>query len=190
MQENQEIIGVAHAPTLFDTLSEREKLYVEYYVGSGSQYRAALQAGYGDRDKIKAAVAARHLMEKPQIRLAIQDLQQLQRTQYAILRDKLIESIIEDAFFDPGECYDVQGNLIPVSAMPPHVRQRIVSYKCHKGSESIEFVDRQRAKAQLLDILGIGQQSQGLQITINLAPGDTPAERPAAETPGVTIDLH
>lgn len=169
-----------------ETLSSRERQFLELYSSSGAFMSAAI-ATWPEVPRNNASVAACQLMARPIAQIELGKLQGGIRLRYAWLKDQLILSLIDDAFFDIGEAFNANGELMPVQEMPISVRQRINTYKKTSNGYTVEFVNRQKAKDQLLNVLGIGQETQGLTLNIHL--GEAPQETTAEKEGSLVIDL-
>jgi phage terminase small subunit len=178
---------------IFTPLSNKEKVFVQELCLRGSKFSAARVAGLSeDGQYSSAAEAASRLLAEPRIQLAIKEWQAVQRHEYQFLRDMLIGSLIEDAFFNPKDAYQSDGSPKPVPEMPDHVAERLTAYKSQKYGITLEFVDRSKAKTQLLQLLGVGQQSQGMTININLgdnAQSSAVNVTPTRQAGRLTLDI-
>jgi hypothetical protein len=179
----------------FSALSTKEQdVLLNLTAGAGTQ-KAAYVAAYGTKNRATAVVEAAAFFRRPDVQLALAEVQALRRAEYAYLRDQIVSSLIEDTSFDPADAHDEHGNLLPVSEMPRHIRQRITAIKSTRYGINVEFVDRLKAKQMLIDLMGIGgSHSQGLTINIDL--GEQPTKSNIStyssdvSSDGMTLDLR
>lgn len=161
----------------FSTLSAKDQEVIEVLTSGAGTQQAAFVAVYGGYKTRSSATSEAHkFFSRPEVKLAVKEMQALRRAQYSEIREQLVADLIEDVSYDPGEAYDANGVLKPIPEMPLHLRKRITGIKETKYGLHIEFVDRMRAKAMLMQMLGIEQQSQGMTININLEKQDDTKE--------------
>lgn len=148
-------------------LNNSQRVFIDSFIKSGHLVTSAREA-WPDCDRVTQQNMAWKVLQFPEIKKEVLAAIAVQKSRLFWVKDQLLMSLVDDAFFDIGEAYNQHGKLLPISEMPLSVRQRIVSVRDTQYGQSIEFVNRQKAKDQLLSILGIGQETQGLSITINL----------------------
>lgn len=138
--------------------------------GAGSKVAAYVSVYGNTKSRTVATNDAWRFFDQPEVKLAIQELQALQRTQYAQMKDQIIQSLMADASYDIVEAFDSDtGAVRKMADIPVDVRQHITRYKELKDGVVIEFTDKLRAKQMLIDLLGVGQgTSAGMTINFNL----------------------
>lgn len=116
-----------------ETALIRQKLFVERWLTNGNNAtEAAAYAGFSEasahvrgcellaRDDVKAMIGAR--------------AERLVRTA-ELSTERWAKEMAAIGHFDPGELYDVDGNLIPIYQLPEHVRRAIASVKRERRTE-------------------------------------------------------
>lgn len=105
---------------------------------------AAIRAGYSPNTQPA-------LIETPEVAARIAFLTERISTQVGIQGEHVIGELARIALFDPGETIDVDGNLLPLSSMPEHVRKCIQTMELDEmGRMRIRFYDKLKA----LELLG------------------------------------
>ena len=172
IEEHTGLVGLL--PSL-GRLSLKEFQLITTLVETGNKRVAAKRAGYS------SDVFVSVLIRKPYIKKAYDDLLALKKSERLKVLEHVINSLVEDAFFDISEAFDSQGQVKALDDMSEHARQRITSYKQGKYGVEITFIDKLKAKEQLLAILGVGQNNQGLTVNINFGATEEQNEKAAEE---------
>jgi Terminase small subunit len=169
--------------------NKEQQVLIAITTGRGGSKTACFISVYG---AYKASnVHASVFFARQDVKAALAELWALQRANRLDLQDRLIESLEKDAFLDIKEAYDEQGNAKPIHDIPEELRQRITAVKVNKFGTTLEFTSRLQAKQMLIDLLGIGQHGQGLQVNINLgqAPQQPLPEKEVKKIGHLTIDI-
>lgn len=164
IEEHTGLVGLL--PSL-GRLSLKEFQLITTLIETGNKRVAAKRAGYSSDTFVSV------LIRKPYIKKAYDDLLALKKAERLEVLEHVINSLVEDAFFDIGEAFDSQGQVKALEDMSEHTRQRITSYRQGRYGIEITFIDKLKAKEQLLSILGVGQGNQGLTVNINFGGSDT-----------------
>ena len=173
----------------YSLLGPDEQLILENFT-SGASTQVAAYAAVRGKDHERATRAtitgiAHQFFARADVQLALTELRSYIRGQHAELREKLIAELQESAAFDPYEAYKqvrvpttnedgspgehVFYRVRDVADMPAYVRRRIVKWQETKYGVNVQFVDRLKAASMLIDLLGIGQQTPGMTINIDLS---------------------
>ena len=150
---------------------EQEVLYV--LTGGAGTQTAAYAAVYKTRNRASAATGAYEFFNRPDVKLAVREMQALRRAEYSEIREQLIAHLIEAVSYDVSDIYDEKGVMLPIPQMPLGIRKLITGIKETKYGMHIEFADRLRAANMLMELLGIQQQSAGMTVNINLEKQET-----------------
>jgi hypothetical protein len=90
----------------------------------------------------------------------------------ALTAEKVIEKLNSLVDFDPGQCFDSDGKLLPINKMPLEARQALSAIDMDKGS--IKFTQRLGSLELAAKLLGMVKeqqvQQQAVQITIAAPP--------------------
>lgn len=101
------------------------RFVVEYAVRLNGT-KAAIAAGFS---KNGAAVQANKLLKRPEIRAAIQKIIDARAAKAGVKLERVLEELALIAFVDPREFYDLDGDLIPVHALPENVARALAGFE-------------------------------------------------------------
>ncbi|MHB8255864.1 MAG: terminase small subunit [Acidiferrobacterales bacterium] len=128
--------------------------FVEEYMIDGKQQQAAIRAGYSPKT---AHAQASRLLKKVKIQELIRIRQTELTERYNVTIDKIVKEYARLAFFDPKLCYDAQGNLLPVPAMPEDARRVLAGFDLEVTKDGKEVIHvrkvRMADKIRALDSL-------------------------------------
>ena len=146
--------GTAKA-TAKATLRPRPAAFVREYVVAGCKNakQAAIRAGYAGG--ASAEVTASRLLDNPKVAAEIEKAQGRLFRHHDISADRVMRELANIAFFNLGELFDNNWNLLPWSRIPPRARQAIeVKFKDGKPS-GLRVRDKLPALEMLAKLLGL-----------------------------------
>lgn len=94
--------------------------------GKGAKTRCAIEAGYSVRS---AASQACVLLKRANILKRLEELRDELAVMARITAGRILEQYERFAWADPAGMYDAKGNLLPIDAMQPEIRQLIQSFE-------------------------------------------------------------
>jgi phage terminase small subunit len=109
-------------------LTELEEKFCLKYFEIGIGTRAVLEAGYNQTEKA-AATTANRLLKKDPIKARLKELHSAQEKRTEITVDKVLKELSHIAFFDLGEAFNDDGELLNVHKMPEGVRRALSGVK-------------------------------------------------------------
>jgi phage terminase small subunit len=168
--------GTAKATSL-KSLLPRQAAFVREYVGAGCKNakQAAIRAGYAGG--ASAEVTASRLLRNPKVVAEIEKAQGRLFRRHEISADRVMRGITNTAFFDPIECFDQKGDILPLHRMPKRARQAISRFEVTDGAPTkLSFRDRLNALRILIDLVG----------PLKLPPN--PPSAPPAEEERVSVE--
>jgi len=136
-------------------LSPRQAAFVREYIAAGcaNAKQAAIRAGYAGG--ASAEVTASRLRKNAKIAAEIEKAQGRLLRRHELSADRLLRATTNIAFFDPGELFDKNWNILPWSRIPPRARQAISRLEFRDGMLSrLSFRDRMDALRILIDLVG------------------------------------
>lgn len=141
-----------------DKVKERESRFVDEYLIDMNGVRSARAAGYRGTDK-SIGVTATRLLAKPRIKEAIQKANEERKKRTQFNADRVLKELEFIATFDPAECYDENGQLLPIHEMPERARRAIASIDIYKDfTEGVEVGETKRVRShdknKALDLAG------------------------------------
>ena len=137
------------------TLRPRQAAFVREYVGAGCKNakQAAIRAGYAGG--ASAEVTASRLLDNPKVAAEIEKAQGRLFRHHEISADRLMRELANIAFFNLGELFDNNWNLLPWSRIPPRARQAVeIKFKDGKPS-GLRVRDKLPALKMLAEHLGL-----------------------------------
>ena len=151
------------------TLRPRQAAFVREYVGAGCKNakHAAILAGYAGG--ASAEVTASRLLRNPKVAAEIEKGQGRLLRRHEISRDRVLRAIANIAFFDLGELFDKNSNLLPWSRIPPRARQAAEIVFRDGEPSGVRVRDKLPALKMLAELLGLFKQP----LTV---PSASPAE--------------
>lgn len=145
-----------------------------YALASSKEFNytaAAREAGY------KSPMTAGHnLLKKKAVRGFLAKVLEDRMDRLNLTADRVLQELMCIAFFDPGEMYDEDGNLLPVTKMPEHVRRALagVEVKIDEYDDGdritttakIRHCDKEACLKLLMQHLGILQERKKVELDI------------------------
>lgn len=123
-------------------LLEMEELFVSEYVKDFNATQAAIRAGYAKRT---AKQQGHKLLRRPEVAEAIGRLTNRVLARNEVNASRVVAWLLERAELDAGEMFGEDGELLPVKAMPEHVRRCVESYEMTKFGPKVKLQPRQGA---------------------------------------------
>jgi len=113
-------------------LTPREERFIAHYLATLNPMAAAKAAGYTGTNRVQSAMA-QQVLARPNVQAALQRafIQRMERT--AITQDRVLVDLDVAAHVDPSDLFDAAGQLLPLRAIPRHVREAIVGFEWHKN---------------------------------------------------------
>lgn len=142
------------------SLNPKQIRFCEEYLIDLNGSQAAIRAGYSK--KTSRAIAS-ELLDNPDVQAKVKELMDKRSEKTEITAAEVLKEIYHSAFVDIGEAYDERGNLLPVHAIPPHLRRSINSIKVFEefegfGQERVKTGDvrelKFNPKLKALELLG------------------------------------
>ena len=110
-------------------LTEKQRLFVRYYLQHRNASRAARQAGYSVDSASSTGWELLHRPEYDHVARAIRKELENERTRWAALNDTIVQQLAAIATADIGEAFDERGELRPMHELDPEVRAAIAELK-------------------------------------------------------------
>lgn len=158
-------------------LSLKQSKFVMAYVKYRNAAKAAQEAGYTPPEggtvhdtNVRFAVIGAKLLQNPLVVAEIRNQLDNQAARTLVTPDRIIKEVAGIAFFDPGECFDDDGNLLNVKDMPEVARRALASFEVEEKKEwnretrqkevvgvvkKVKFVDKDRALEKLMKNYGM-----------------------------------
>lgn len=105
-------------------LTPRQQQFVDEYQLDLNATQAAIRAGYSPRT---AAAQASRLLINVKVAEAVSQARKERSRRLEISKDRVLQELARIALLDPGDLFDLAGNLLPVHAMPEDTRRAIAS---------------------------------------------------------------
>lgn len=142
-------------------MTPRQKAFITAYLGCRNSRKAAVEAGYSAKT---AYSAGPRLLKDPEIVAAIRSATNaaalVEDEKNASVVARVIQEYERLAFLDPAQCFDeVTGEMLPLHQMPEDVRRAITSF----GKKKFKFANKVAALDGLAEVLGMKQESAGMQ---------------------------
>ena len=140
----------------------------EYCVDLNAR-QAAIRAGAPPRG---ASVTAARYLRDPEVQALIRRLQAGHIRKVGLSAERTLEELRRLACVDPADCYDDQGDLLPLRDMPEHVRSAIASIEM-TGTGTGKRLTRIRfwSKPAALELLAKHQGLLEEKITVDAGRG-------------------
>lgn len=87
-------------------MNQKQKAFASEYVIDYNATQAAIRAGYSERS---AYSQAHELLKKPEVKKAIQELEEAASERTAITKDMVLKELARVAFVDPRKLFDEEG---------------------------------------------------------------------------------
>ena len=136
-------------------LTPKQAIFIAEYLVDGNATRAAVAAGFSEAS---AAVTGARLLKNRTIAQAI-TLRQSQRVvKLEITAERVLGELAKLAFYDPGNLFDAEGKMLPVTALDEVTRAAISAIDCEmkddEGTRTITKKVKLADKGQNLERLG------------------------------------
>jgi phage terminase small subunit len=164
-------------------LTPRMRRFIAEYLTDGNGTRAAIRAGYSPRT---ARVQASQMLSNVKVARIVQiALHQITKANQALVAPRVGE-LASLALLDPGDLYDKNGGLLPISKMPPYVRAVIAHVGARSPRQRQFLIERAclRAKRDALTMLAV---YGGVRTTNHAADGSL--SRSAALSPPLPAQI-
>jgi phage terminase small subunit len=124
--------------------------------------QAAIRAGYSPRT---AAAQASRLLINVKVAEAIAQSMKERSRRLEVSKDRVLLELARIAMLDPGDLFDVGGNLLPVHAMPEDARRSIASLEVFDMKDGptvhrVKLVGKKGALDSLARHLGLFDQNR------------------------------
>lgn len=150
-------------------LTAMQRKFCEEYVRTGNATSAAKSAGYSEKT---ANEQGSQLLRKPLVTAEVARLTTRTEKKSALNAEKVIDALNNLVDFDPGQCFDEAGELLPINRMPLEARKALSAIDMEKGR--IKFTQRLGSLELAAKLLGMVKeqqtQQQAIQITIAAPP--------------------
>ena len=93
---------------LLEKLTDKQKLFIYYYLNSFNVYQSALKAGYG---KKYALAKSYKLLNNSNIKLLLNHFRKAQQTEFYLTQQKILERHLKIAFLDMNDFINLDGTL-------------------------------------------------------------------------------
>lgn len=107
-------------------LTAKQERFCEEYLVDLNATQAAIRAGYSEN---AASEIGYENLRKPQILEYVQELKAKRSERVQVTADDVLRRAWEIANLDVSDCFDEDGNLVPVDKMPSHVRKSLQSFE-------------------------------------------------------------
>ena len=125
-----------------EEMRKKRKIFVEEYLKDLNATQAAIRAGYSERS---ARRQGHILLTEPAIADAVAKHSGKLTQRNGSAADQVVTWFLERASLDPADMFDEHGELLPVKAMPEHVRRNVESYEMTKYGPKVKLQSRQAA---------------------------------------------
>lgn len=164
-------------------LTPKQAKFVMNYIETRSAYKAAKAAGFQcrnpEKELKKLSDRGQLLLKNPIVIKAIRTELEAQAERTLLTSDRIISELADLCFFDPAECFDEEGNMLPVPEMSERARKAIaaidiVEMKDPRTRETIgytkklRFVNKDAVMDKMMKHFGMIQG--GTNITVNNNP--------------------
>lgn len=107
-------------------ITPQERVLLTQYALTGNLAGSMRKAGYSEA---MASVSAQKILRKPNVKRAYQEIiaRPLDELQANLLR--VVREVAHVGFSDIGECFDEEGNVLPINEMPDHARRAVSAVK-------------------------------------------------------------
>lgn len=158
-------------------LTLKQSKFVMAYVKYRNAAKAAQEAGYAPPEgadihdtNLRFAVMGAKLLQNPLVVQEVRNQLDNQAARTLVNADRIIKEVANIAFFDPGDCFDDEGNLLNVKDMPENARKALASFEIEEKKEwnrdtkqkevvgvvkKVKFVDKDRALEKLMKNYGM-----------------------------------
>lgn len=130
-------------------LTARQAAFVREYAKLGNGTKAAEAAGFSPKN---AHAQASRLLKKPHVKAALAAKLQAVEAKVEDETVQIVRELWHQAGYDPKDCFDKDGKLLPINEMPEKLRRAIGGFKFGKEGqlESVKF----GSKLDALKLLG------------------------------------
>lgn len=97
-------------------MNQKQKTFASEYVIDYNATQAAIRAGYSERS---AYSQAHELLKKPEVKKAIQELEEAASERTAITKDMVLKELARVAFVDPRKLFDEEGRPKDIRFLDP-----------------------------------------------------------------------
>lgn len=169
-----------------DTLTERERRFVEEYILDPNATQAYRRA-FGTKSYAAAAVAGSNLLKNPNVAAEIAAARKAQSARTRITADRVLKEVAGIGFADAGDLFGEDGQLMPVKKMPAPIRRAVQAVKVKKtklygqpgegptGEEEVievKLASKDAALGRLMKHLGLVKELAPIEVLLGyLDPG-------------------
>lgn len=122
-----------NTPVLPDTpLAPREQRFIDVYLTTLSPMHAAKAAGYQCTTKRSFVVMGQQVLRRPNVQAELQRAFIRRMERMALTQDRVVADLDLAAHVDPSEFFDHTGKLLPLHAVPRHIREAIIGMEFHE----------------------------------------------------------
>ena len=150
-------------------LSDQQRAFCLEYIKTGNATGAAKSAGYSAKT---ANVQGTQLLRKPLVAAEIARLTGRIEKKSALTAEKVVDALNNLVDFDPGQCFDADGKLLPINKMPLEARKALSAVDMSKGS--IKFTQRLGSLELAAKLLGMVKEQQTQQQAVQIIIRDRP----------------
>jgi len=146
-----------------------QELFCQQYIVDRNATAAAIRAGYSRKN---ASSIGWQLLQKTTVKERVAVLAANVAAKVELTAQMVLDELRLLAFSDPGEAYGPDGKLLPMDAMPAHVRRTISGYEVKesrnkKGSSSTNVKLKYWDKGEML--IGLAKHFRLMTFNVNLA---------------------
>lgn len=176
----------AKPPADGDTLTERERRFVEEYILDPNATQAYRRA-FGTKSYAAAAVAGSNLLKNPNVAAEIAAARKAQSARTRITADRVLKEVAGIGFADAGDLFGEDGQLMPVKKMPAPIRRAVQAVKVKKtklygapgegptGEEEIvevKLASKDAALGRLMKHLGLVKELAPIEVLLGYLSPD------------------
>ncbi len=110
-------------------VTPKQAIFAAEYLVDGNAKRAAIAAGFKPES---AHVTGARLLKHPKVAAAIADGQTRLAKKLEVTAERVLQELAKLAFYDPGELFDVKGDLIPVHQLDSTIRAAVSSVETER----------------------------------------------------------
>ena len=135
-----------------ERLTTLEARFIHAYMGNGCDGRAAVEA-ICDLRGPKAAARARSFLDKPLVQFHIREQIDAQAVRLLLTSDRTIQEIMRLAMYNAADCFDANGDPIPINELPRDLAAAIEGFDTEEimrpgSSEPVRITKYKFAKKQ------------------------------------------
>jgi phage terminase small subunit len=144
-------------------LNERQKTFAIEYVKQANATSAAISAGYSAKT---AHQIGHQLLKHTGVAAEIARLTTRSEKKSALTAEKVVDALNNLVDFDPGQCFDEHGKLLPINKMSLEARKALSAIDMDKGN--VKFTSRLGSLELAAKLLGMVREQQTQQQAVQI----------------------